>query len=83
MRCIACQDCMVWTIRPHAHNGWLAGSLPRCSILRNSILELSCVQEPMYMPLGLTCGHKFCTDCILHTVGALRRIVVCRCRMQS
>lgn len=24
------------------------------------------------MPLGLTCGHKFCTDCILHTVGALR-----------
>jgi hypothetical protein len=23
------------------------------------------------MPLGLTCGHKFCTDCILHAAGGL------------
>lgn len=22
------------------------------------------------MPLGLTCGHKFCTECILHAVGS-------------
>lgn len=22
------------------------------------------------MPLGLTCGHKFCTECILHAAGA-------------
>ena len=37
----------------------------------------SCMQEPMYMPLGLTCGHKFCTDCILHAAGALLTHLVC------
>ena len=38
------------------------------------------------MPLGLTCGHKFCTNCILHTVGALRAALLyadARCKACS
>ena len=27
------------------------------------------VQEAMYQPLGLECGHKFCADCAFSAVG--------------
>ena len=29
----------------------------------------ACVQEAMYQPLGLECGHKFCADCAFSAVG--------------
>ena len=27
------------------------------------------MQEAMYQPLGLECGHKFCADCAFSAVG--------------
>ena len=30
---------------------------------------LATMQEAMYQPLGLECGHKFCADCAFGAVG--------------
>ncbi len=31
--------------------------------------DVAVVQEPMYHPIGLSCGHAFCADCVFVAVG--------------
>jgi hypothetical protein len=37
-------------------------------------MALDALQEVMYQPLGLECGHRFCADCAFTCVGKGRAL---------
>lgn len=44
-------------------------TLTQMSLRNADCAAVSAVQEPMYMPLGLACGHKACLECALEAAG--------------
>jgi hypothetical protein len=43
--------------------------VPDLATFLKSKCMILAVQEAMYQPLGLECGHKFCADCAFSAVG--------------